>query len=158
MSDMTMTKRRVFLKGALATGAIGAGLSAGLFTPGAVLAAWNKSAFEAKSLDDAMEQAKLAGAQSGDIRIKAPDIAENGAVVPITISTDMDNIEQVALLASGNLTPLTSSYKMADGAKPYISTRIKMAKTGDIIAVARANGKVYMNKKEVKVTIGGCGG
>ncbi len=152
-------KRRMFLKGSLAAGTVSVAVSAGLLTPGPVLAAWNKVAFEAKSVDDALQGAGLSGAaDSGDIKIKAPDIAENGAVVPVTISAGMDGAEAIAILAAGNGVPLTSSYALGKGAEPYVSTRVKMAKTGNVVAVVKAGGKVYMSKKEVKVTIGGCGG
>lgn len=152
-------KRRLLLKGSLAAGTIGAAVSAGLLTPGTVLAAWNKRAFEAKSVDAALKASGLDnGANSGDIKIKAPDIAENGAVVPITVSTKMAGVESVAIMAAGNNQPLASTYKLGKGADAYVSTRIKMAKTGSVIAVCKAGGKVFTNKKEVKVTIGGCGG
>ncbi len=155
---MTM-KRRVFLKGSLAAGTVSVAISAGLLTPGPVLATWSKTAFEAKSVDDALQGIGLSGAaESSDIKIKAPDIAENGAVVPITVSAGMDGAEAIAILASGNNVPLTSNYVLGNGAEPFVSTRVKMAKTGDVVAVVKAGGKVYMNKKEVKVTIGGCGG
>lgn len=155
---MTM-KRRMFLKGSLAAGTVGVAVGAGLLTPGSVMAAWNKAAFEAKGLDAALKSSGFGGgAQSGDIKIKAPDIAENGAVVPVTISTKMSGVESIAMFAAGNNTPMTSSYDLGTGAQGYVSTRIKMGKTGDVIAVVKAGGKVYTNKKEVKVTIGGCGG
>ncbi|TNF97773.1 MAG: thiosulfate oxidation carrier protein SoxY [Gammaproteobacteria bacterium] len=155
---MTM-KRRTFLKGSLAAGTVGVAVSAGLLTPSTVMAAWPKSAFEAKSVEDALSATGMTGgAQSDDIKIKAPDIAENGAVVPITITASMAGVESIALLAAKNAVPLTSSYTLGKSAEGYVSTRIKMGKTSDVIAVVKAGGKVYTNKKEVKVTIGGCGG
>ena len=83
---------------------------------------------------------------------------ENGAVVPVTITASMAGVESIALLAAKNASPLTSSYMLGKGAEGYVSTRVKMGKTSDVIAVVKAGGKVYTNKKEVKVTIGGCGG
>jgi len=103
----------------------------------------------------------IAGGDSpaaGDIKIKAPDIAENGAVVPITVSTGMAGVESISVLASGNGTPLVASFTLGSGAEAYASTRIKMAKTSDVVALVKANGKLFSNKKQVKVTIGGCGG
>jgi len=153
------TKRRLFLKGSMAAGAAGVAMSAGLLTPGMVLAAWNEGAFKAKSVDDAL--AALLGSsktEPGKIKVKAPDIAENGAVVPVTVSTDMSGVDTIAILASKNNTPLTSSYTLGAGTLPFISTRIKMGKTGKVIAVVKAGGKLYSASKEVKVTIGGCGG
>ena len=153
------TKRRLFLKGSMAAGAAGVAMSAGLLTPGMVLAAWNEGAFKAKSVDEALS-ALMGGSstEAGKIKIKAPDIAENGAVVPVTVSTDMSGVDTIAILASKNPTPLTSSYELGEGALPYVSTRIKMGKTGKVIAVVKSGGKLYSASKEVKVTIGGCGG
>ena len=152
-------KRRTLLKGTLAAGTVGMAVAAGLLTPRAVLAAWPKEAFEAKSVADAMKG--IAGSDqtaSGDIQIKAPDIAENGAVVPVTVSTGMSGVESISILATQNATPLTSSYMLSGGAEPFISTRIKMGKTSNVVAVVKAGGKLYSAEKEVKVTIGGCGG
>ena len=151
-------KRRVFLKGSVAAGALGA--VAGLLTPSAVLAAWNNKAFSAKNIEDAI--AGAAGSPtttpSADITIKAPDIAENGAVVPVTVVTKMDGVESISILVEKNGTPLSAIFHLPEGTLPDISTRVKMGKTGDVIAVVKANGKLYSARKSVKVTIGGCGG
>ena len=153
-------KRRVFMKGSLAAGVIGVAIGAGLLTPREVLAAWNKSAFEAKSVADARKA--LLGTtettESTEITVKAPDIAENGAVVPVTVSSTLSGVTSISIFADKNPTPLTSTYELPDGTLPYISTRIKMAKTSNVIAVVKAGGKLYSARKEVKVTIGGCGG
>jgi len=153
-------KRRVFLKGALASGTVALALGAGIVTPRAVLAAWPKSAFEAKSVADALGALYGSGdaAASGDIEIKAPDIAENGAVVPVSVTAKMSGVESISIFAEGNNSPLTSNWKLGPDAEPYVSTRIKMAKTSNVIAVVQANGKTFQAAKEVKVTIGGCGG
>jgi sulfur-oxidizing protein SoxY len=152
--------RRVLLKGSLAAGAVGAAVSAGLLTPKAVMAAWSKEAFEAKDTN-----AALAGAMgssdttaSDKIKLKAPDIAENGAVVPITVTSGIDGTTNMSILVAKNNTPLTSSYAFGPDTEGYISTRVKMGKTSDVIAVVKAGGKLYSTKKEVKVTICGCGG
>ena len=155
----TSTKRRVFLKGSMATGALGVAVGAGLLSPRAVLAAWPQAAFEAKQVPAAI--GALMGSEATEasekIDIKAPDIAENGAVVPITVSTDMA-AESIAIIAENNPSPLAAAFEMGPGAKGYVSTRIKMGKTGDVVAVVKAGGKLYANRKGVKVTIGGCGG
>jgi sulfur-oxidizing protein SoxY len=154
------TKRRVFLKGSLAAGTIGVAAGAGLLAPQAVIAAWNEAAFKAKSIDDALTAA-MGGASntaSDAIKIKAPDIAENGAVVPVSVSTDMAGAESIALLAEGNASPMVATFELGEGALADVSTRIKMGKTSDVIAVVKANGKLYSARKSVKVTIGGCGG
>jgi sulfur-oxidizing protein SoxY len=154
------TKRRVFLKGSLAAGTAGVAVGAGLIAPQAVVAAWNESAFKAKSIDDALSAAmgSASHAASDAIKIKAPDIAENGAVVPVSIAADMANVESIALVAQGNNTPLVATFMMGAGGVPDVSTRIKMGKTGDVIAVVKADGKLHSASKSVKVTIGGCGG
>jgi sulfur-oxidizing protein SoxY len=153
-------QRRSFLKGTLAGSAVAVAVGAGLLSPRTVLAAWPKAAFEAKNVEDAMN--KLFGSAnntpSGDIKIKAPDIAENGAVVPVSISTSLGNVDSIAVIAEKNGTPLASNFKLGANAIPNVSTRIKMGKTSDVIAVVKANGKAYSARKNVKVTIGGCGG
>lgn len=156
----TNMKRRVFLKGSLAAGTVGVAVGAGLLTPQAVMAAWPQAAFESKSIEDALSAA-MGGAQteaSEAINIKAPDIAENGAVVPVSVATNMKGVESIAILAAGNNTPLVATFVMGAGAVPDVSTRIKMGKTSDVVAVVKAGGKLYANRKSVKVTIGGCGG
>ncbi len=152
-------KRRVFLKSTLAGSAVAVAVGAGLVAPRQVLAAWPKSAFEAKTVQDAMKGifgSDLSEA-SGDIKIKAPDIAENGAVVPVTISTGM-KAESIAIIVEKNGTPLAATFNLAANTEGYVSTRIKMGKTSDVIAVVKSGGKTYSARKEVKVTIGGCGG
>jgi sulfur-oxidizing protein SoxY len=153
-------KRRIFLKGSLASGAIGIAISAGLITPRMVLAAWPKAAFDATNVDSAVNSLLGSTTLTGSdkIKIKAPDIAENGAVVPISIETDIEGVESISIIAEKNATPLTSSFVLGKGTEAFIATRIKMAKTSSVIAVVKAGGKLYSTGKEVKVTIGGCGG
>jgi sulfur-oxidizing protein SoxY len=138
---------------------VGVAASAGLIVPGQVLAAYPADAFKAKDVSSALKAA-LGGDSlnaSGDIKIKAPDIAENGAVVPVTVSTGMSGVESISILSEVNQNPLIAEFKLP-GAEPYVSTRIKMGKTGNVVAVVKSGGKLYSAKKEVKVTIGGCGG
>jgi sulfur-oxidizing protein SoxY len=153
-------KRRVFLKGGLASGMVAVAVGAGLVSPRQVLAAWPKAAFEAKSVKDAMNG--IIGSDlstpSDAIKLDAPDIAENGAVVPVKVTANMDGVESITIMSEQNQTPLVASFNMGKGTQGYISTRIKMGKTSDVIAVVRAGGKVYSARKNVKVTIGGCGG
>ena len=157
----TDTKRRLFLKGTLAGSAVALAAGAGLLNPRQVLAAWPKSAFEAKSVSKAMKS--IAGTDtatgSTDIIIKAPDIAENGAVVPIKIDArKMSGVSSIAILAEKNPTPLIANFKLGKSTQAFVSTRIKMGKTSNVIAVVTAGGVVTSARKEVKVTIGGCGG
>jgi len=153
-------QRRTFLQGSLAGSAVAVAVGAGLLSPRAVLAAWPQGAFEAKSVQDAMNG--LFGAAdsttSGDISIKAPDIAENGAVVPVSVDTSISGANRIAILAEKNGQPLAASFDLGASAKGSVSTRIKMGKTSDVIAVVDAGGKRYAARKNVKVTIGGCGG
>ncbi len=157
---MTSMKRRIFLKGSVATGAVGMAISAGLLTPRMVLAAWPKAAFEATSVDAAVSGLFGSSTTTGSdqIKIKAPDIAENGAVVPITVETGVSGAESISVIAEKNAQPLAASFVLGAGAEGYVSTRIKMGKTAKVTAIVKAGDKLYSAGKEVKVTIGGCGG
>lgn len=154
-------KRRDFNKSLVAVSALGAAASFG-FLPGAVsAAAWPTSAFDAESMDDALNA--LYGtteAESSDaISFKAPDIAENGAVVPVSITADLPNVEHVALLVETNPSPLAATFEIPSPGPTTVGTRIKMGKTSPLIAMVKADGKLYKAvSNEVKVTIGGCGG
>ncbi|HZJ81940.1 MAG TPA: thiosulfate oxidation carrier protein SoxY [Guyparkeria sp.] len=154
------TKRRVFLKGSLAASAAGLAVGAGLLSPRAVLAAdWPTAAFDAEAIDTGLNE--LFGSSdvtdSGDVSVKAPDIAENGAVVPVTVESSIADADKVAIFVSKNPTPLVASFDLS-GANPFVSTRIRMGETDDVAGVVHAGGKLYRAVKEVKVTIGGCGG
>ncbi len=153
-------KRRTLLKGTLAAGVVSVAAGAGLLTPRVVLAAWPDKAFDAKSVDAAVQaltgSADMKGSQ--DIEIKAPPIAENGAVVGVTVSTSLPNVESISILAEKNASPLAASFNLASNTEPFVGTRIKVAKTSSVIAVVRSGGKLYSAGREVKVTIGGCGG
>lgn len=154
-------KRRSFLKGTLATGAAAVAVNAGLLTPSTVLADWNTKAFTAKTTDDAISA--IFGASnataSGDIQLKAPAIAENGAVTPVTVdASGIAGVESIAILASKNPIPLVCEYTFGAAAVGYVSTRIKMGQTMNVIAIVKAGGKLLKAEQEVKVTIGGCGG
>jgi sulfur-oxidizing protein SoxY len=157
---VTSMKRRIFLKGSLATGAVGIAVSTGLLTPRVSIAAWSKAAFEAKDVNGAVSAlfGSSSMSDSDKISIKAPDIAENGAVVPVSVTTSVDGASSISILADQNAAPLTAEFILGPGAEGYVSTRIKMGKTANVIAVVKAGEKLYSAKKEVKVTIGGCGG
>jgi len=152
--------RRLIVKGSMAAGTLGVAAGAGLLVPGQVLAAWPKQAFAEKSLDAALSA--LLGSnqmsESADVSIKAPEIAENGAVVPITVTTGLKDVESISILAPNNPSPLVASFDCGPGAHGFASTRIKMGKSGDVIAVVKSGGNLYSARKNVKVTIGGCGG
>jgi sulfur-oxidizing protein SoxY len=152
--------RRTFLQAGMTACTVAIAAGAGLLTPRAVLAAWPKSAFQAKSVADAIKA--LSGsdnaANSTDIAIEAPDIAENGAVVSVTIKSKLPKTEQISVLVPENTTPLCASYLMTEDTDSFITGRIKMRKTSDVVAVVKAGGKLLTTKKPVKVTLGGCGG
>jgi sulfur-oxidizing protein SoxY len=157
--DMDQTRRNVLKAGG------GASLyallaTAGMLQPGAALADdWNQKAFEAKNLKDALG-ALGAGtpANSNDIVITAPEIAENGAVVPVGALSKLPGTESIAFLIARNPTALAASFDIPAGTEPAVSTRVKMAETSDVHVLVKAQGKYYVAKKEIKVTIGGCGG
>lgn len=155
-----MISRRFLLKGALVSGMTLSVLSLGISFPKQVWAAWNKKAFTSKKMDEALEAFlgtnKMTA--SDKIVIGAPNIAENGAVVPITVDSSIDGLESISIFVKNNPTPLIASFTIFAGSSAKVSTRIKMAKTSDLYAVVKANGKLYEAHKEIKVTIGGCGG
>lgn len=148
--------RRLILK----LGAGGGALAAGLLHPSRAFAAdWNKTAFDAKALVDALKNIGAAGAaESAEIVIKAPDMAENGAVIPIEVTSRIAGTESIALLAEKNPFPLIAYIEFANGAEGYISTRFKMGQSSVVKVVVKAGGKSYIASREIKVTIGGCGG
>ncbi|MDP1653827.1 MAG: thiosulfate oxidation carrier protein SoxY [Rhodocyclaceae bacterium] len=153
--------RRTLLKGAGATGAIAAAIAAGVLKPSQVLAAeYNRTAFEAKDVAGALKGVGAnSTAESKDIVIRAPDIAENGAVVPVDVVSNIPNTISLAVLVDKNPSPLTSAFDFANGAVAEMALRVKMGQTSQVEAIAKtADGKFYIAKKEVKVTVGGCGG
>lgn len=151
--------RRNVLKGAGAASAVSVAVMAGLLKPGMALADWNKAAFDAKDLNSALGAIGGGGAAaSGDISVKAPDIAENGAVVPVEITSSIAGTDSIAIIGEKNAMPLIADFKLMNGAQGFVSTRIKMGATSNVTAIVKAGGKVYKASKEVKVTIGGCGG
>jgi sulfur-oxidizing protein SoxY len=151
--------RRNVLKSAAGAGTVAVAVAAGLLKPTLAMAVAPRSAFEAKSVGDALKDMGASGAvDSKEITIKAPDIAENGAVVPVEVTSGIAGTTSIAIIAEKNATPLIADFDFANGAEGFISTRIKMGKTSLVRAVVTAGGKTYTSAKEVKVTIGGCGG
>ena len=153
-------RRRYFLKNTMSTGVIALAVSSGLLVPGQIFAAWNKAAFDAKDVSSAMKNAlgTDSAITSDKINIEAPDIAENGAVVPITISSTLDNVKSFTIISEKSSAPLIAKFNLDEGAHAYVSTRIKMGKSSNIIVICEANGKFYKTSTAVKVTVGGCGG
>lgn len=152
--------RRKMLKAGGGAGLLAALVAAGMVRPGEALAAdWNKAAFEMKTLPDALKALGASGpANSADIVMRAADIAENGAVVPVGVESKIPGTESISILIDKNPTPLAASFGIPAGTEPSVTTRVKMGQTADVYALVKANGKFYVAKKEIKVTLGGCGG
>ncbi|WP_375412167.1 thiosulfate oxidation carrier protein SoxY [uncultured Bradyrhizobium sp.] len=154
-------KRRLILKGAAILALMGvAGIRFDL-TP--ALAAANdkypEDAFKQKSSDDAIKTLYGKTAELSDkVKLDAPEIAENGAVVPISVSSTLADVTSISILVTENPNALAATYRIPPGTIPNVANRLKMAKTSNVIAVVEAGGKLYSASKEVKVTVGGCGG
>ena len=150
------TRRQAIKKSAVVAGLLA---STGLF-PQFAFAAYNTPAFEAKSIQDALKALGAgAPAESKDITVTGPDIAENGAVVPLGVSTTLTGVKRMLIMVEKNPASLTALFNMTDSVEPSFSTRAKMGQSSDVYAVAiMGDGKVLYAKKEVKVTLGGCGG
>jgi sulfur-oxidizing protein SoxY len=150
--------RRTLLKTAGSLGALAALAATGLLKSGQAFAAtWNKAGFESKAFADAMKSLGATNAaESKDITITAPDIAENGAVVPIAVTSKIPNTQSISILAEKNPFPLAATFDI-NSSDAYVSTRVKMGQTSNVRAVVKADDKYYTTAKEVKITIGGCG-
>jgi sulfur-oxidizing protein SoxY len=140
-------------------GALAGVLVAGLLKPVLALAAWNKEAFGAKSAAEALKGLGAASpVPSKDIVIEAPEIAENGAVVPVEITSNIPGTTHIAVVIEKNPFPLAARFEFKEGALPFVKLNAKMGETSDVRVVASAGGRHYSAAKEIKVTIGGCGG
>lgn len=162
MSDIGFSAtRRLVLQGAGAVALVGLGNIP--FGPAPALAAANdkypEDAFKAKSEADAIKALYGKSPEPSDkVKMDAPEIAENGAVVPISVSTTLADVTSIAFLVSENPVALVATYKIPAGTAPGVANRIKMARTSNVTVVVEAGGKLYSATKEVKVTVGGCGG
>ena len=130
-----------------------------LVKPLAALAAWNKAAFDAKSAGDALKTLGIANPlPSNDLAVEVPQIAENGAVVPIEISSAIPGTTAITVVIDKNPFPLIARFDFKEGALPFVKLNVKMNETSDVRVLAEAAGRHYVTTREVKVTIGGCGG
>ena len=153
--------RRSLLRNAGTGSALAALIAAGVLKPVAVFAAeWNKNAFDAKETAGALKAIGVgSSAESKDLLMTAPEIAENGAVVPIEVVSKLPGTTSIHILVDKNPFPLSASFDFAEGGVPEVSVRLKLSQTSVVKAVAKAgDGKFYTVQKEVKVTVGGCGG
>lgn len=153
-----MQSRREFVKST--GGLLGLLLAAGFLRPEeAVAEEWNKAAFETKKMDDLVKLLGGSAAQeSAEVAIVAPDIAENGAVVPIGVASKIDKTSSIAILVEKNPNVLAATFAIPQGTLPEVQTRVKMAQTSNVFALVKADGKFYYAAKEIKITLGGCGG
>ena len=133
--------------------------AAGIIAPGMALAEWNKAAFDAKSMADTLK-ALGAGtpADSKDVQVTGPDIAENGAVVPVGVTSAIPGTTMMAILIEKNPNALAASFTLPEGTEANVQTRVKMGQTSNVYALVKSDGKFFMATKEIKVTLGGCGG
>ena len=156
---MNQTRRNV-LKASGGVGVLALLAGAGFAVPSVAHAAdWNNLAFDGKTVQDAFKALGAASPEnSNDIILKAPDIAENGAVVPVGIESKIDGTESIAVLIEKNPNPLAAVFDIPAGTEQGVTTRVKMAETSNVYALVKANGKYFVTKKEIKVTLGGCGG
>lgn len=150
-------ERRKALKTGGGLGLFGLLAAVGLIRPGDALAEWQKNAFEAKTMNEALDALGVAIPEdSAAILLSVPDVAANGAVVPVTVESSLARTEQISILVDKNPTMLVASFTLPEGTEGYLSTKIKMAQTATVIALVKANGKFYRASRVVEVTAGGC--
>lgn len=160
MSNEIDLNRRKALKagGGMGLLALFGGLS--LLRSTEALAEWNKAAFSSKAMDEALTSlgATTTENNAAAIQLTVPEIAENGSVVPVTVSSSLANVEQISILVDKNPSVLAASFTFPQGTEALVTTRVKMGQTANVVAIVKADGKFYRTSKEVKVTAGGCGG
>ena len=156
---MKSSMRRTFLRTSLAASTVVLAVKAGLLFPTSVLAAWPANAFAQRDFDSAVRAiVGPGGFVEGPIEIHAPEIAENGSMVAVTVETELPDVSDMVLFIARNGQPLNSRYVMGAGAVPMFSVRVRMAETSDVVAGVKSGGQWYVASREVKVTLGGCGG
>ncbi len=152
--------RRNFFKKTIGAAIYFSSITSGLFYSISAKAGWPSAYFRQNSYKNALKE--LFGNQklskTENIELKLPKVAENGAVVPIVITSKINNTESITILADKNPVPLITQFTFAKTAEPYVSARIKMAETSHVVVVVKAEDKYFFKKRKVKVTIGGCGG
>jgi sulfur-oxidizing protein SoxY len=133
--------------------------SMGFFAANPAMAAYNKDWFSTKSIADTLKVMGVGStAESSEVTITSPDIAENGAVVPVGVASNLPKTQMVAVMVEKNPAMMAGFFEFTESAVPDVSMRVKMGQSSDIYALVKADGKFYMSKKEIKVTLGGCGG
>jgi len=150
--------RRELLKAGSGASILALAVAAGWIKP-AHAADWNKAAFDSKAFADTVKALGGGGStESAQVRINAPDIAENGAVVPISVESGLPRTQTIAIMVEKNPTMLSASFDIPENTDAFVTTRVKMAETSKVYALVKADGKYFHAVKEIKVTIGGCGG
>jgi len=140
------------------TGAFATLVSLGIVTQSQAQAAVDQAAFQVKTLDDALKAIGGTAANSDQVSVVSPDIAENGAVVPVGATSKLPNTTEIYLIVEKNPTPLAAGFVIPAGTAADVQTRLKMGQSTNVIAVVKADGKLFSATKETKVTLGGCGG
>ncbi len=149
-----VTRRSALQQGS----AFAALVSCGLLTAQQARAAVDSAAFEVKTLAEALKLLGGTPADSKELSISSPDIAENGAVVPVAVTSKLPKTQEIYILVEKNPAPLTAAFVIPEGTEPFVSTRVKMGQSTNVYAVVKADGKLFSTSKETKVTLGGCGG
>jgi sulfur-oxidizing protein SoxY len=140
------------------TGAFATLVSLGIATQGQAHAAMDRAGFDIKSMADAVKALGGTAANSDQVTVVAPDIAENGAVVPVGAISKIPNTTEIYLIVEKNPTPMAAGFKIPAGTAADVQTRLKMGQSSNVFAVVKADGKLFSAFKETKVTLGGCGG
>lgn len=140
------------------TGAFATLVSLGIVTQSQALAAVERASFQVKTLDDALKAIGGTPASSDQVTVVSPDIAENGAVVPVGATSNLPNTTDIYLIVEKNPTPLSCAFMIPAGTAADVQTRLKMGQSTNVVAVVKADGKLFSATKETKVTLGGCGG
>jgi len=158
---VTNPNRRFFLKGAVASAVAVFAAAAGWISPRRAAAAeWPRDAYAAKTVEEALKNlyGSSAAVASPEVKIRAPLQAENGAVVPVSVSTNLPDVQSISVLVEKNAAPLAAHLNLTPSAVPYFSANIKLGATSDVHFIVKSGGKLYRAKQLVKVTVGGCGG
>lgn len=153
----TNIRRRLFLQRSLVTGLTGVA-AIGLFKPREIFAAWNQKAFDSRTVSDGLKNSlgDSSPVISEHIHIDAPDIAADGSTVRVLVEAKLADVQSIALLSEKNPRPLCYVFHPGPGARPKMTIRIKMGESGDAVAVVKARGKLYMARRNITVTAGGC--
>jgi len=158
--ELVDMKRRDSLKACCSFGLLALFGAFGVLKSGFAMAVWNKPAFSAKTMDDALAAMGAVNPENNEVLVQltVPEIAENGAIVPVTVVSTLHNVEQISIFADKNPNVMAANFVIPPGTESMITARVKMAQTSSIVALVKADGKFYRTSKEVKVTAGGCGG